>query len=138
MGATPVLSSPALERWPPLWPFKKTREPARRLDRTRSLTLESPHAPADNGSSDFDKSPPSIVIPWLAAPSTRKKTGPGLFTRTALGNMSRESMNRVIDSALASAGQVTPFTAASSTWSNTIAGRNSSGRRSAQIAAFSE
>lgn len=53
----------------------------------------------DNGAEALDKSPPSIVIPWLAAPSTCRKTAVGVNTREALSNTSLVSMNRSKDSA---------------------------------------
>src|SRR6266436_768980 len=85
-------------------------------------------APAlkDNGAVAVDKSPPSTVMRSLAAPSTCRKTAVGVNTREALSNTSLVSMNRSKHSAFSLPCTLKPFTADSSTWSKTTAGRSSS------------
>src|ERR1035437_10974887 len=73
----------------------RPRSPLGGICQTRVFTLDwAAPAPTDTGLAAFDKSAPSILIPWLAAPSTRRKTGPGVINRGALSNTPRQSMNR--------------------------------------------
>src|ERR1017187_5757094 len=67
------------------------------------------------GDAALEMSPPSIVMPSFAAPSTCRKTFPSFKTRVALNKTSCDSMKRRTDSASLSPCTLKPFTAASVT-----------------------